>query len=162
MPDYEANGEDIDNYGSSPIPKSRSSHGGYNPDDYTDSKPQVLKYSLSLSDHPLSPISFFESSYGWDLGNINWRFQDPLKRCLNPLQTLSSALVFLHNLAPKLREGGAWSISGTPKSSHLFLEQQNEGIFAQYMCLWAVASFMLGWWRQAGLGQVSHTSAGGW
>ncbi|XP_015065921.1 splicing factor U2af large subunit B isoform X2 [Solanum pennellii] len=40
MPDYEANGEDIDNYGSSPLPKSRSSHGGINPDDFTDSKPQ--------------------------------------------------------------------------------------------------------------------------
>ncbi|XP_006346938.1 splicing factor U2af large subunit B isoform X1 [Solanum tuberosum] len=40
MPDYEANGEDIDNYGASPLPKSRSSHGGSNPDDFTDSKPQ--------------------------------------------------------------------------------------------------------------------------
>ncbi|XP_009629636.1 splicing factor U2af large subunit B [Nicotiana tomentosiformis] len=41
MPDYEGNGEDIDNYagGSSLPPKSRSSHGP-TPDDYSDSKSQ--------------------------------------------------------------------------------------------------------------------------
>lgn len=76
MPDYEANGEDIDNYGSSPLPKSRSSHGGSNPDDYTDSKPQVLKFSLSLAlfDHPFSHTQHVYFRL------LSWRLQDPLKQ----------------------------------------------------------------------------------
>ncbi|WMV14755.1 hypothetical protein MTR67_008140 [Solanum verrucosum] len=48
MPDYEANGEYIDNYGASPLPKSRSSHGGSNPDGFTDSKPQWFGLGTSM------------------------------------------------------------------------------------------------------------------
>lgn len=42
---YEGNGEDLDNYGSSPQPPKGSSHA--DPDDYSDSKSQVFFIHLS-------------------------------------------------------------------------------------------------------------------
>ena len=68
MPDYEGryegngNGEDLDNYGSSPQPRG-SSHGG--PDDYSDSKSQVC------SNLPFFFFFFLFRFYVYDLRKEN-------------------------------------------------------------------------------------------
>ena len=77
MPDYEGryegngNGEDLDNYGSSPQPRG-SSHGGA--DDYSDSKSRVcanlsfLSISFSFYLALIFALLYFQRAY-----SVSWR-----------------------------------------------------------------------------------------